>query len=59
MKMTEIRVVALDRGVKPGRLKKADLIREIQKAENNPQCFLTGMAEHCGQLSCLWREDCN
>ncbi len=59
MNMSEIKEVAKDRGVKVGRLKKADLIREIQEAEGNPQCFCTGFSEQCGQQGCLWRADCS
>jgi hypothetical protein len=59
MNMKEIKEVAKGRGVKPGRLKKVELIREIQEAEGNPQCFDTGFAGQCGQPDCLWRPDCS
>ncbi|MDY0269446.1 SAP domain-containing protein [Trichloromonas sp.] len=58
MNMEQIKEVAKARGVKPGKLKKAELIRAIQAAESNPQCFGTGQVEHCGEPGCLWREDC-
>ncbi|WP_432822099.1 SAP domain-containing protein [Trichloromonas sp.] len=59
MKMEEIKAVARVRGVKSGRMKKAELVRAIQQAEGNNQCFVTGQADRCGQYECLWREDCD
>lgn len=59
MNMMAIKEVAKDRGVKAGRLKKVDLVREIQDAEGNPRCFCTSFVDQCGQEGCLWRDDCN
>lgn len=58
MKMEEIKEVAKGLGVKPGKMKKADLIKEIQKAEGNVDCYNSGNKESCGQDACAWREDC-
>ena len=58
MHMNEIKHIARDRGVTPGRLKKVDLVRAIQKAEGNTSCFRTDQADGCDQGQCLWREDC-
>jgi len=58
MKMQEIRTIARSKGVNPGRMGKADLIRAIQLAEGNFDCFGTAVDEDCDQESCLWREDC-
>ena len=58
MKLDKIIVVARELGVKPGKLKKAELIAAIQVAEGNNACFDTGQASECGQTACLWREDC-
>ncbi len=33
------------------------LIRSIQRAEGNPECFLKG-AKDCSQLECAWRLYC-
>lgn len=57
MLMQEIRTIARDRGVKPGKLNKANLIRTIQKEEGNFDCFGTA-AMACDQDRCLWRSDC-
>jgi len=59
MKLDEIREIARQRGLKPGKMKKGELIRAIQEAEGNPVCFATGSAAVCGQAECLWREDCD
>ncbi len=58
MKMQEIRIIARRKGVKPGKMGKADLIRAIQLAEGNFDCFGTATEEECDQESCMWREDC-
>jgi hypothetical protein len=58
MHMNEIKQIARDHGLKPGRLKKVDLVRTIQTEEGNASCFRTGQADTCGQGHCLWREDC-
>jgi len=59
MNITQVKAVAKERGVKPGKLKKDELIRAIQQAEANPQCFNTGFSQQCGQADCLWRGDCD
>jgi hypothetical protein len=38
-------------------LSQANLIRKIQVAQGNPQCFATGKRS-CDQSACPWREDC-
>ncbi|MDY0190729.1 MAG: SAP domain-containing protein [Desulfuromonas sp.] len=58
MKMIEVKALAKQRGVKPGKMKKQELIRSLQLAEGNPQCFNTGISTECGQEDCLWRSDC-
>jgi hypothetical protein len=40
-------------------MKKAELVRAIQQAEKNEECFETGKADVCGQDECIWREDCD
>lgn len=58
MKLQEIKAIAKENGIKAGNLKKAELIRAIQRAEGNFDCFGTAMAGICDQMNCLWREDC-
>jgi hypothetical protein len=59
MKVNEIKEIARKRGINPAKINKSDLIRAIQQDEGNPVCFTTGHKEECGQLGCLWREDCD
>ena len=57
MNLTQIRKKAKKLKVNPKGLKKADLIKAIQKVEGNFECF--GTAEgSCDQLKCCWRNDC-
>ena len=58
MKMQEVRAKAKTLGLKETfGLSKAELIRRIQKAEGNFDCF--GRAtDYCDQLQCCFRDDC-
>ena len=57
MKATEIKKKASALGIQPGKMKKAELIHAIQKAEGFTPCF--GMAgATCPYLDCCWRDDC-
>jgi len=58
MKMTEIRKVAKAKGVNAFGMTKQDLIRAVQRAENNRDCFNRGESSACGQAACAWRSDC-
>ncbi|HEC99705.1 MAG TPA: SAP domain-containing protein, partial [Proteobacteria bacterium] len=40
------------------KMNKTEIIRTIQRAEGNADCFGTEHVNICGQTSCLWREDC-
>ena len=55
--MKAIKAKARSIGVKPGRMRKAELIRAIQQAENNTPCYEPGTPE-CPQMDCCWRADC-
>lgn len=59
MKLEEIKEIARQHDIKPGRLKKTELVRAIQTAEGNKACFASGQASQCGQSACLWRDDCD
>lgn len=58
MKIQDIRGIAKEWGIKAGKLKKTDLVRAIQKAEGNNECFASSYVQACNQMNCLWREDC-
>ena len=59
MKLDEIKEIAKQHNIKVGKLKKAELVKAIQQVEGNEACFATGQASECGQMACLWREDCD
>jgi len=58
MKLQDIKAIAKVKGIKTGNLKKPELIRTIQKAEGNFDCYGSTTSGYCDQLNCLWREDC-
>ena len=58
MKLREIKVIAKGKSVKAGNMKKAELIKAIQKAEGNFDCFETAILGECNQPDCLWKGDC-
>lgn len=59
MKFEQIKEIAQRHGIKAGRMKKSDLVRAIQNAEGNEQCFEVGRSATCGQTGCSWREICS
>jgi hypothetical protein len=58
MKLDQVRVVAKSLGIHPGKLPKAELIKSIQLAEGNFDCFASASNGVCSQMDCIWREDC-
>lgn len=58
MKLQDIRTKAKQLGVNPNRMNKTDLIRTIQRAEGNIDCYATDRVATCGEIDCLWRADC-
>ena len=59
MNLSEIKNIGKNLGVKAGRMKKEELIRAIQAAEGNNECYNTGQAGGCGQDDCAWQPDCD
>lgn len=59
MNMQEIKLIAKEKGVKAGTMKKVELVQAIQTVEGNEACFSTGKSGSCGQDQCLWKDDCN
>lgn len=58
MKIQEVRAKAKVLGLKNTfGLSKAELIRRIQKAEGNFDCF-GRVKDYCDQFQCCFREDC-
>ena len=58
MNVKQIREIAKTKGLTPGNMKKDTLIRAIQRAEGNFECFGTVKSGGCDQTNCLWRADC-
>lgn len=58
MKLEEVKAIAKRRGIDPGRMRKDELIKDLQRDEGNNDRFGTALSIGCGQLDCLWREDC-
>ena len=58
MTIQEVKKIAKTHGMRIGNMKKENLIRTIQRAEGNTDCFATGKANECGQTNCLWLQDC-
>ncbi len=58
MKMSEVRGKARAMGLKRTfGLSKAELTRQIQRAEGNFDCFGTA-DDYCDQFQCCFRDDC-
>ena len=58
MRFQDIRKLAKDMDVSTYRMKKTDVIRAIQQAENNIECYGTERVGTCQEHACLWRSDC-
>jgi hypothetical protein len=58
MTLKKIKDMAKGKGIKVGNMKKENIIRSIQRAEGNFDCFGSAKLGECDQTICLWREDC-
>jgi len=58
MHINIIRAKAKTLGLKTGRISKIELVRSIQRAEDNFDCFATAFNGVCDQEDCMWREEC-
>ena len=59
MTMAEIEQKAISRGIQPGQMDKAELIRSIQRAEGNSPCFGTSNGNgQCPYTDCCFMADC-
>lgn len=58
MKVNEIKEIAKKHNIKTSKATKSELVRAIQLAEGNPDCFSTDRIADCQEHSCAWREDC-
>ena len=58
MRIQEIREIAGKMGVKAGERNRTELIRAIQRAEGNADCYASRQGHECDQMNCYWRKDC-
>lgn len=58
MTLKEVKDRAKPYDIKAGKMKKDEIIRAIQRAEGNFDCFGTAVSGNCSQKDCLWQEDC-
>ena len=58
MNMQEVKKMAQGMGLKTHSMKKTEVIRAIQRAENNFDCYGTQRLESCQENECLWKKDC-
>ena len=58
MTLKKIKELAKEKGIRVGNMKKENIIRSIQRAEGNFDCFGTAQTGVCDQANCLWRKDC-
>ncbi|HUW20054.1 MAG TPA: hypothetical protein VMW16_12200 [Sedimentisphaerales bacterium] len=57
MKIVELRKKAKPFGIKSNKMKKAELIHAIQRAEGNTPCFGKSSGQ-CRYIDCCFMEDC-
>jgi len=58
MTFNQIRKMAMDMDINTYRMKKHEIIKAIQRTENNIDCFGTERVGYCNEEICLWRNDC-
>ena len=58
MKPEQVRAIARRYQTETGNWSKSDLIRNIQGAEGNFDCYATACKGECDQADCVWRKDC-
>lgn len=58
MNLSEVQKIARTKGLRFNpKADKVELVRSIQKAEGNFDCFGTAKGS-CDQSTCLWKKDC-
>ena len=58
MNFNDIKKLAKKMNINTYRMNRTDVVRHIQRAEHNPDCFATDRAIICNEMKCLWRDDC-
>lgn len=57
-KLQDVRNIARKMGIDTRNVTMTELIRAIQRAEGNKDCYMSAQVLTCSEKSCLWREDC-
>jgi hypothetical protein len=58
MLLQDIIAIAERIGINAGDLNRIELVRAVQRAEGYNDCFMTDRVRTCGQLNCLWYQEC-
>jgi hypothetical protein len=58
MTRRQVKELAKGKGFIVRNMKKENIIRMIQRAELNPECFGTDHLQVCNEVECIWRDDC-
>ena len=58
MLLQDILDIAARMGINARDLDRIELVRAIQRAEGYSDCFMTGQVRTCGQMTCLWYQEC-
>jgi len=58
MNFNQIKTTAKGMGINTRGMRKLDVVRAIQRAEHNIECYGTQRVDSCNEDSCLWRSDC-
>ena len=54
----KVKEIAKLKGINSHKMKKAEIIKNIQRTEGNFDCFGTATAGYCDQNVCLWITEC-
>jgi hypothetical protein len=58
MMLQDILAIAAKIGIDARDLDRIELVRAIQRAEGYSDCFMTAQVRTCGQMNCLWYQEC-
>ncbi|MEW6443346.1 MAG: SAP domain-containing protein [bacterium] len=58
MRASDVRWIAKTMGIDTSHMKKAELIRAIQRRKDNVDCYGSIKGRQCEEIACLWRRDC-
>lgn len=59
MRLLAVEKIAKKKGIlNTWKFTKTELIKAIQKAEGNVDCFASPNRKNCPEIKCCWRTDC-